>query len=86
MPDITISTPTLTRLFNVRKKGGIIPTVLVQRGGGVVRNLKKTRNTREGLPLSLLHVKCRIYTSLSEGGYVIDKLQMLRVTGYTRGC
>ena len=48
-------------ISDVRIEGGIIPIVLAQRGG-VVRNLKKTRSTREGLPLSLpqsllLHVK-----------------------------
>ena len=49
-------------ISGVRIEGGIIPTVLVQRGRGVVRNLKKRRSTREDLPLSLpqsllLHVK-----------------------------
>ena len=48
-------------ILGVRIEGGIIHTVPVQREGGVVRNLKKTRNTREGLllslPQSLLHLK-----------------------------
>ena len=48
-------------ILDVRREGGIIHTVPVQRERGVVRNLKKTRSTSEGLllspPQSLLHLK-----------------------------